>query len=308
MEGKIAAVMPDDPSETFSQHRSLLFSIAYRMLGSATDAEDILQDAFLRWRARPSGDVESPRRFLVTIVSRLCINHLKSARVAREQYVGPWLPEPLPTDTGDEPSDALLAGETISMAFMLVLERLNPIERAVFILREVFGYDYSEIAAIVTRSEESCRQLLHRAHGHLKREGTRFEPSPEQHEDLLQRFLAAALHGDMDGLVSVLSRDVVLYADGGGKAAAVPNPIHGADRVVRLLAGALRKFAPSGFVTRAMQINGQLGIVAYDGGEARTVVLVDSHAGAIRNIFLVANPDKLSHIPTFDTLEPSQNA
>ena len=299
--------MRDDPAEAFSQHRRLLFSVAYRMLGSAADAEDILQDAFIRWRQRPAGDVESPRRFLVTIVSRLCINHLKSARVVREQYVGQWLPEPLPTATGGEPSDDLLAGETISMAFMLVLERLNPLERAVFILREVFGYDYSEIAAIVTRSEESCRQLLHRAHGYLKRERTRFEPSPGQHEKLLQRFLAAALHGDMDGLVSVLSQDVTLYSDGGGKAAALPNRIFGADCVVRLLTGALRKFAPPDIVTRVMHMNGQLGIVAYGGDTAVTVVLVDTHAGAIQNIFLVSNPDKFTHIPTLDTLELSQN-
>jgi RNA polymerase sigma-70 factor, ECF subfamily len=301
-------MMQDDSTETFSQHRALLFSIAYRMLGSATDAEDILQDAFIRWRGRPAGDVESPRRFLVTIVSRLCINHLKSARVEREQYVGQWLPEPLPTGTPGEPSDALLAGETISMAFMLLLERLNPVERAVFILREVFGYDYAEIAAVVTRSEESCRQLLHRAHGYLKREQTRFEPSAEQHENLLQRFLAAALSGDMDGLVSVLSRDVALYADGGGKAAAVPNVIFGADRVIRLLTGALRKFAPPDVVTRIMPINGQLGIVAYGGNEVRTVALVDSHGGAIRQVFLVSNPDKFTHIPALDSLGPSQNA
>jgi RNA polymerase sigma-70 factor (ECF subfamily) len=244
----------------------------------------------------------------VTIVSRLCINHLKSARVEREQYVGQWLPEPLPTGARGEPSDGLLAGETISMAFMLLLERLNPTERAVFILREVFGYDYSEVASIVTRSEESCRQLLHRAHGHLKREQTRFESSPEQHENLLQRFLAAALNGDMDGLVSVLARDVALFADGGGKAAAVPNAIFGADRVIRLLTGALRKFAPPDVVTRVVPINGQLGIVAYSGNEARTVALVDSDGGSIRQIFLISNPDKLARIPTLDALESSRNS
>jgi RNA polymerase sigma-70 factor, ECF subfamily len=299
-------VTADDRTAAFSEHRRLLFSIAYRMLGSVADADDILQDAFLRWQQSPR-EVESPRHFLVTIVSRLCINHLKSARVRREQYVGQWLPEPLPTGTHGEPSEALLAVETISMAFLLLLERLNPVERAVFILREVFSYDYSEIAAIVTRSEESCRQLLHRAHEHLKRERTRFEPSPEQHESLLQRFLAAALHGDMDGLVSVLSRDVTLYADGGGKAAAVPLPIFGADRVVRLLSGALRKFAPPGIVTRVTTINGRLGIIAYSGEQARTVILLDSDAEGIRNIYLVSNPDKLGHIPTLKTLALSQN-
>jgi RNA polymerase sigma-70 factor, ECF subfamily len=298
-------VTADDRTATFSQHRRLLFSIAYRMLGSASDADDILQDAFLRWQ-QSAAPVESPKGFLVTIVSRLCINHLKSARVRREQYVGQWLPEPVPTGTHDEPSEGILAGETISMAFMLLLERLNPVERAVFILREVFSYDYAEIAAIVTRSEESCRQLLHRAHGHLKRERRRFEPSPEQHESLLKRFLAASLQGDMDGLVSVLSQDVTLYADGGGKAAAVPLPIFGADRVVRLLAGALKKFAPPDLVTRVTTINGQLGIVAYGGERPRTVILLDSQAEAIRNIYLVSNPDKLGHIPSLGALALSQ--
>ncbi len=292
----------DEPSETFSQHRRLLFSVAYRMLGSASDADDILQDAFIRWRQRPVGDIESPRRYLVTIVSRLCINQLRSARVQREQYVGQWLPEPLPTTDG-EPSDELLAGETISMAFMLLLERLNPIERAVFLLREVFSYEYAEIAAIVTRSEETCRQVLHRAHEHLKRERTRFVASPEQHENLLKRFLAASLHGDVDGLVSVLSRDVALYADGGGKAAAVPNAIFGADRVVRLLANAVKKFAPADAVSRLMHINGQLAIVAYGGSEPRTVILVDAQDDGIRQIFLVSNPDKLRHIPVLEAPE-----
>ena len=284
------------PVETFNQYRRLLFSIAYRMLGSASDAEDILQDAFLRWDLSSPASVESPRRFLITIVSRLCINYLKSARVKREQYVGQWLPEPIVTGAA-EASDELIAGESISLAFMLLLERLNPVERAVFILRDVFDYEYEEIADIVNRTEDHCRQLLHRAHEHLKRERRRFQATPEQHEHLLQRFLEATLHGDMDGLLNVLAKDVVLYADGGGRAAAVPLPIFGADHVGRLMIGATKKFAPADTFVQILQLNGSPAIVAYSDGRAITAIMLETQPDGIRNVFVVSNPDKLAHLP-----------
>ena len=286
----------DPVTDTFSEHRPLLFSIAYRMLGSAADAEDILQDAFLRWQISAAG-VESPRRFLATMVSRLCINHLKSARVRREQYVGQWLPEPVFTPSRDDPTESVTAGESISMAFMVLLERLNPLERAVFVLREVFDYDYSGIAEIVGRREAYCRQLLHRAHAHLKRERTRFDAKPEQHATLLQRFLEATLRGDLDGLLAVLSNDVVLFSDGGGKAPAVPLPVFGAEKAGRLMIGATKKFAPEDAVFLLAPLNGKPAIVAYVDGVPRTAILIEARTHGIQRVFIISNPEKFTTIP-----------
>lgn len=285
-------------AQTFNEHRRLLFSIAYRMLGSVSDAEDLLQEAFLRWQFS-SARVESPRRFLTTVVSRLCINQLRSARVRHEQYAGQWLPEPIFTPAGSDLSDGLTIGESLSTAFMLLLERLNPVERAVFILREVFDYDYADIAEFVNRSEEHCRQLLHRAHGHVKRERVRFEATAEHHEHLLRRFTQAVLHGDMGGLLSVLSKDVALYADGGGKAAAVPLPVFGADKVARLMIGATNKFAPADLRVRVVPLNGRPAIVAYGGGKARMAITFET-AATIERVFIISNPDKLTTIPNLE--------
>ena len=281
--------------DEFNRHRRLLFSIAYRMLGSVADAEDVLQDAFVRWQQRPGDDVESPRKFLVTVVSRLCLNYLNSARIRRENYVGQWLPEPLVIDS-TEPVEEFLAGESISMAFMVLLERLNPIERAVFILREVFEYDYADIASIVNRTEEHCRQILHRAHQRVKRERTGKPPSAGDHTNLLQSFLGAALHGDMDGLLRVLSQDVALYADGGGKARAIPNVVTGRDRVGRLLEGVFKKFVPPGATARLMNVNGEPAIVASVGAQVVTLVAIEGTQRSIRNIFIISNPDKLAYL------------
>jgi RNA polymerase sigma-70 factor (ECF subfamily) len=290
-----ASETSDELSAPFNEHRPLLFSIAYRMLGSVADAEDVVQEAFVRWlRAAPAG-VESPRRLLTTIVSRLSINLLKSARVRRETYVGPWLPEPIVTTSGDN-ADRLILGESISMAFMMLLERLNPVERAVFILRDVFDYGYEEISAILNRSEEHCRQLLHRAHGHLKRERRRFDATPAQHENLLRRFMEATRYGDMQGLLNVLSSDVVLYADGGGKAAAVPLPVFGADKVGRLMIGATKKFTPAGATFELLSLNGSLAIVSYSGDRPMTAVIVETDSRSIHRIYVVSNPDKLSRL------------
>jgi RNA polymerase sigma-70 factor (ECF subfamily) len=281
--------------DEFNQYRRLLFSIAYRMLGSVADAEDVLQDAFVRWQQRPGDQIESPRKFLVTIVSRLCLNYLKSARVRRENYVGQWLPEPLVVDS-TEPVEEYLAGESISMAFMVLLERLNPIERAVFILREVFEYGYEDIANIVNRTEEHCRQILHRAHQRVKRERASTPPSAGDHTSLLQSFIGAALHGDMDGLLKVLSQDVALYADGGGKARAIPNVVTGSDRVGRLLEGVFKKFVPAGATATLMNVNGEPAIVASVDGHIVTLVSIEASQHSIRNIFIISNPDKLAYL------------
>ena len=298
------AISPDERAREFDRHRPLLFSVAYRMLGSASDADDVLQDAYLRWERHAAEPVESPKAYLVTIVSRLCINQLKSARVRRERYVGRWLPEPVPTDTPDAPAE-VLAGESLSYAFMLVLERLNPVERAAFILRDVFDYDYAQIATIINRSEENCRQLVHRAHLHVKQERKRFDASSSDHDQLLKRFVDAALHGEMDGLLRLLSRDVALYADGGGKAPAVPNIVFGADHVARLMLGALRKFVPEEIYVELRRINGQPAAVAYAGDRPATALIVSVAANAIAEIYIMSNPEKLRRIARKDRSQSS---
>jgi RNA polymerase sigma-70 factor, ECF subfamily len=287
-----------DRLTAFNRYRGLLFSIAYRMVGSVADAEDILQDAFIRWQQASDGNVRSPKAFLITIVSRLCINHLQSARVRHEEYVGEWLPEPLATDPGSDPSGVLRADESVSMAFLVMLERLTPVERAVFLLREIFDHKYSEIAAALGLSEANCRQILRRAREHVRAVRPRFRASAREHDALLERFRQAADSGDTDQLLALLSKDVVLHADGGGKATAVPNLIHGADRVVRAIVRGLRKLVPPDLVQRTVQINGASGVVSYfRDGRPHSVLTMDATAGRIRAIYIVSNPEKLAHLP-----------
>ena len=294
---------------TFHQYRSLLFSIAYRMLGSVADAEDMLQDTFIRWQQATADDIQSPRAFLVTIVSRLCINHLQSARVQREQYVGQWLPEPLVTERGStpgkDPLGIITLDESLSMAFLVLLERLTPVERAVFLLREVLEYEYSEIAGVLAQSEMNCRQILRRARQHVSALRPRFKASAGEQNDLLQRFLQAARSGDMDGLVHLLASDVVLHSDGGGKAIAVPNRIHGAANVARAIVRSLDKLVPKNLVARLVQVNGQPGFVAYLNGKPYTVITLEAKEGRVKVIYIVTNPEKLSHVPELPAAEVS---
>ena len=282
---------------TFDQHRSLLFSIAYRMLGSVADAEDMLQETFIRWQQAGEEDVRSPRAFLVTIISRLCITHLQSARVRREEYVGQWLPEPLVTNPGNDPLQAIHVDESLSMAFLVLLERLTPVERAIFLLREVFEYEYSDISAVLGQSEANCRQILTRARQHVNALRPRFKASMRKRNDLLERFLRAATSGDMDALLSLLSKDAVLHSDGGGKAIAVPNVIEGAEKVARGVVGALRKLVPKEVVRCPMEINGAPGLVSYLDGKPFSAVSLDTTDGQIRAIYIVTNPEKLEHLP-----------
>jgi RNA polymerase sigma-70 factor (ECF subfamily) len=285
------------PLAAFDEHRGLLFSIAYRMLGSRADAEDLLQETFLRWQRASDTAIRDPRAFLVTVITRLCINQLQSARVRREQYFGQWLPEPLFTQPAAEsPAMAGIDG-SLSMAFLMLLERLTPIERAVFLLREVFEYEYSEVAAMLVRSEANCRQILKRAKQHVAEERPRFDTSPQEHERLLQKFLEATGRGDMQGLLALLSKDVVLYTDGGGKATAVPNPIYGPDHVARFFLAAPQKFMPKDIVRRFTEINGLPGIAVYHQGRVFGVLSLDVVDGQIRNIYIVRNPDKLERLP-----------
>jgi RNA polymerase sigma-70 factor (ECF subfamily) len=282
---------------TFEQYRGLLFSIAYRMLGSVADAEDMLQETFIRWQQTKDDNIRSPRAFLVTISSRLCVNHLQSARVQREEYIGEWLPEPIMTDPGSDPLGMLKIDESVSMAFLILLERLRPIERAVFLLREVFEYEYAEISAILGQSEPNCRQILRRARQHVEAMRPRFRTSEGKKKELLERFLKATTSGDMEGLVVLLASDVVLQSDGGGKGIAVPNLIHGVDNVARGVMGALQKLLPKNLVIRLAQINGEPGIVSYLNRKPFSVLTFDAGETQIRAIYVLTNPEKLSHLP-----------
>jgi RNA polymerase sigma-70 factor (ECF subfamily) len=283
---------------TFDQYRSLLFSIAYRMLGSVADAEDMLQEAFIRWQQSAEEDVRSPRAFLVTIISRLCINQLQSARVQREEYVGQWLPEPIVTDPRSDPFGIIRVDESLSMAFLVLLERLTPIERAVFLLREVFEYEYSEIATVLGHSEVNCRQILRRARQHISAMRPRFRAAKPKRDDLLAKFLEAIGTGEMDGLLELLSKDVTLHSDGGGKAIAVPNEVHGADKVARGILGGLKRLVPRALVRRLAHINGEPGLVNYLDGKPHSVLTIDVEGDRIRTIYVITNPEKLAHLPT----------
>lgn len=279
--------------ETFGRYRPLLFSIAYGMLGSVMDAEDVVQEAFVRWQRTPTAEVRSPKAYLSTTTTRLCIDQLRSAKVRREEYVGPWLPEPLLAEQ-EEPA---VVDEALSMAFLVLLESLTPVERAVFLLREIFDYEYAEISRLVGKSEANCRQIARRARESVAARRPRFESSPEQEENLTGSFLAACVGGDMEGLLALLSEDVTLYSDGGGKTRAALNPIRGPEKVARFLAGILGK-VPPGFVVRQTRVNGRPGLVGYFGdGSPQSVVTLEVADGNIRAIRLVVNPDKLGAVP-----------
>ena len=282
--------------EDFERHRSLLFSIAYRMLGSVADAEDIVQDAYLRWQQAPETEVRSPKSYLSAAVTRLSIDRLRSARVKREEYVGPWLPEPLVSGRSEELVEPTGLDESLSMAFLVLLESLNPVERAVFLLREVFNYDYEEISRIVGKSEDNCRQIARRARQSVAARRPRFECFPEQEEGLTQQFVEACMSGDMEGLVSLLSDDITLWSDGGGKVAAATYPIHGPERVARFLLGVLRT-VPPGFSAHPTRVNGGPGVVGYVNGHPTSVVALDVADGRLRGVRIVVNPEKLRAIP-----------
>ncbi|MFL5576069.1 MAG: RNA polymerase sigma-70 factor [Gemmatimonadaceae bacterium] len=288
----------DTRTAVFTAARPLLFSVAYRMLGSVADAEDIVQDAFVRWIEAPEADVRAPRAFLVTIVTRLAINHLRSARSRRETYVGPWLPEPLVTEHAPDAAQPVELAESLSMAFMVLLERLSPLERAVLLLYDVFDFEYAEVARIVDRSEANCRQLLSRAKKRLGSAEARFDADPAQAERLLERFTIAAGAGDIDGMIAVLAEDITLWADGGGKVrGAALNPIRGADAVTRFVAGVLRRFVPVERSLRAAQINAQPGFIVYVSGRALAAMIFDIRDGRIQTIYAVGNPEKLATLP-----------
>jgi RNA polymerase sigma-70 factor, ECF subfamily len=287
----------DERAAVFTETRPLLFSIAYRMLGSVADAEDVVQDAYLRWQRTLDDDVREPRAYLTTVVTRLAINQLRSARVQRETYVGPWLPEPLVTEHAPDSSASVELAESLSMAFLVMLERLSPIERAVLLLHDVFDFEYAEIARIVDKSEANCRQLLSRAKKHVVADEARFDADREQAARLTQRFTEASGAGDLDGMLAVLAEDITLWADGGGKIkGAALKPIHGADAVARFVIGRTAQFATADRTTRPMEINGQPGFVVYVSGQPLTALIFHVRDGRIQTIYAVGNPDKLRSV------------
>jgi RNA polymerase sigma-70 factor (ECF subfamily) len=287
-------------SDPYEEFRPLMFSIAYRMLASASEAEDIVQEAFLRFhRESTAGTViESPKAYLSTVTTRLAIDHLRSARVRRERYVGTWLPEPLVTDTESDVARHAEAADSLSMAFLVLLESLTPVERAVFLLREVFDYGYDEIADVVGKSEDNCRQIAVRARRQIESHKPRFEASRERREELARRFFRAVGEGDVDGLVSLLAADVVAYADGGGKAFAFTGSIYGRDRVARLVGeGATRGRRLWVDGLQLAEINGQPGALFFDPeGVLVVAVTLDIADGLVQTLRAVTNPDKLAHL------------
>jgi len=274
----------------FEEHRSYLVRVAYRMLGSVAESEDVVQDSFLRWQ-RVEDAVQEPRAYLARVVTRLCLDRLKSAQSRREQYVGTWLPEPIVEDVG-----AQRVADDLSVALLMTLERLSPLERAAFLLHDVFDMDYGEIAGVLERSEPAVRQLAARGRDHVRDERPRFTSSEESEARLMGAFATAFATGDVNALASILAKDAVLYSDGGGKRRAALNPIYGADKIARFLEGAAKKGPlPPASAFRPARINGLSGLVIHtaDGPETISIETDGEHIVAI---YIIRNPDKLKHL------------
>jgi len=285
--------------ESFETYRTYLFAIAYRMLGSAMDAEDMVQETYIRYQAALPETIHSLKAYLTTILTRLCLDQLHLARRKREQYVGPWLPEPILTtetaETGD-PEKRVETEESISLAFLVLLEQLQPFERAVFLLREVFGYDFGEIAAMLDKSEAACRRSFSRARLHLREHRPRFPASRETHQQLLTGYFKAVQTGEIAPLMNMLSEEVTLWADGGGKVKqAALRPIRGRDAVARFSLGT-RRFWPENSRVELAEVNGQAALIVRAGEKAFAVMTVDVEQGRIQAIRIVANPEKLARV------------
>ncbi len=294
-------------AELLEELRPRGFAIAYRMLGSVSEAEDVVQEALLRLhRVLEAGEeIEVPEAYLATVVTRLGIDRLRSAQVQRETYFGDWLPEPVVTGGLDDPATHAEMSDSLSLAFLVVLERLSPEQRAVFLLREVFDYGYDAIAEIVGKSEAACRQLAVRARRHIDQDRPRFETSRQERNELARRFLTAAETGDLDGLEALLAHDVALHGDGGGKVRAIANPVFGRHRVARMLVNWMQYARGiEGSSIRPVEVNGQAGLLGLDGQQrVLYVVSLDIADGQIQGIDSIVNPDKLRHLgPVSDVL------
>lgn len=293
-----------EPGEVFAEHRELLVGVAYRILGSVADAEDVTQETWLRWSGVDVAGVGDPKAYLIRVTSRLAIDRLRRVRARREAYVGPWLPEPISTEP-DAAEQAELA-ESVEMALLVVLETLSPLERAVFVLREAFDLPFAEIAEVIGRAEPATRQLARRARDHVRERRARFAVDRAERRRVTERFLGASLDGDLDGLVALLAPDVTLVADGGGKAKAPPRVIRGADKVARFLVAIADREGARGFLAsiglpesaefgvRIGEVNGGPAVVVSADGTAITVLSLVVVDGLVSTVYLVANPDKLA--------------
>jgi len=281
--------------ETFTEHRRTLFGIAYRMLGSVSDAEDLLQEVWLRWQRQTGSAIQSPKAWLVSTTTRLCIDQFRSARRMREEYYGVWLPEPLTASTTTAPDSAVGLSDSLTMAFMLMLESLGPVERAAFLLHEVFDYDYATTAEIIGKSEANCRQIICRAHGHLQAQAKAPPPPGEQAEQLVEEFLAAAETGQINRLLALLAEDAVVYSDGGGRVKAAGRPIISADHASRFIIGIWPRL-PAGTKWQPASINDRPGYLMHAGDELYCALSFDLAGDRIRNLYFVLNPEKLRHL------------
>jgi len=285
--------------ESFESYRTYLFAIAYRMLGSAMDAEDMVQETYLRYQTTPAEPIRSLKAYLTTIIIRLCMDQLQLARRKREVYVGPWLPEPILTTTtpsSGDPAERVDREESISLAFLVLLEQLQPFERAVFLLREVFEYAFAEIASMLGKSEAACRRSFSRAKQHLKEHRPRFPASPETHRELLSGYFQAVETGEMTALQNLLAEEVTLWADSGGKVkGAALRPISGRDAVARFSVGT-KRFLPEDYQMEITEVNGQAALIIRFGGQALFVLTIEVEEGHIQAIRLIANPEKLARI------------
>jgi RNA polymerase sigma-70 factor (ECF subfamily) len=291
-------VATDTVIEVFEEHRPVLMGVAYRMLGRVADAEDVVQDAWLRWAQADRDEVREPRAYLVRVATRLAIDRLRQAQVRREAYVGPWLPEPLVTDfgpTAPDTAEAAVLAESVSLAVLVVLESLSPLERAVFVLREAFGFPFAEIATTLERSESAVRQLAGRARKHVDERRPRFDVDPAEQRDLTERFLAAATGGDLEGLMTLLAPDARLVGDSGGKSKAPLRVIESADKVGRFLLGAA-KGGGAGFTFRIVELNAGPAVLALVDGKPDSVFQVDVVDGHVQCVYIVRNPDKLTSL------------
>ncbi|MFF0762820.1 RNA polymerase sigma-70 factor [Streptomyces sp. NPDC003737] len=288
----------DAATEVFEEHRPVLMGVAYRMLGRVSDAEDVVQEAWLRWSRADRDAVRAPRGYLVRVTTRLAVDRLRQAQARKESYVGPWLPEPYATDFGDavpDTADRAVLTDSVSLAVLVVLESLSPLERAVFVLREAFGYPFADIAATLDRSEAAVRQLAIRARRHVDERRPRYEVDPAERRDLTERFLAASVEGDLDGLLRLLAPDVRLVGDSGGRTKAPLRVLESADKVARFLAGVAAKGIED-VSFRFLELNGGTALLVLSGGKPDTVLQVEVVDGLIQCIYIMRNPDKLGSL------------
>jgi RNA polymerase sigma-70 factor (ECF subfamily) len=292
-------VTTDTTTEVFEEHRPVLMGVAYRMLGRVADAEDVVQDAWLRWSRADREAVREPRAYLVRVTTRLAVDRLRQAQARKEAYVGPWLPEPYVTDFGDTAPDAAdraVLADSVSLAVLVVLESLSPLERAVFVLREAFGFPFGEIAAALDRNEAAVRQLAARARKHVDERRPRYDVDPAERRDLTERFLAAAVEGDLKGLMELLAPDARLVGDSGGRAKAPLRVLRSADKVGRFLA-AVAGQRPADMSLRFLELNGGPALLVLSGGKPDAVFQVDAVDGRVQCVYVIRNPDKLASLP-----------